>query len=258
MLWAWGKAYSKPSKDLTKNNNNSDIQVLVKVVQCMGVFRVIYQVAMILMVVEIMVKIKKKIHYDEIKINATWKRIIAVAVPLSGLPIIFVLVSRRQTVNFITRILFELLVTFFIALTWIYMIVRVKRNQLAPAASTENHSKNRYSHNIIRYNSTGVQINQSSVAVIPDNHGQLTMSRTTRLMRFYPWAFSVPSLILLTYIPFALTPLIVLGSMGRNLDGTARFTVMMLIALGYICDALIYCYRTPRVRRRLRRRFIRL
>ena len=100
-------------------------------------------------------------------------------------------------------------------------------------------------------------MNLSSVAVVSDNRGQLTLSRTTRLMRLYPWAFCVPSLILLTYIPFALTPVIVLVSMGRELDGTAHFTIMILIEIGYICDALIYCYRTPRVRRRLRRRFIR-
>ena len=79
-----------------------------------------------------------------------------------------------------------------------------------------------------------------------------TMIRSIR--NCHHWLLSASALILLTYIPFVFLPNLVRLVVRSNLCDIGRLSLLMLTATEYVCDAFIYFYRTPRVRRRIKRK----
>ena len=160
--------------------------------------------------------------------NKIWKGVITIKTIL----IILIMISSamREKLGSLKQEYFvlEILVAICVAATWAYLIYKIRKTRLAPTACLP------------------------PVAVIPLNQEKYKQTKKEMLKQRYKWLFSVPSLILITYIPFVMIPSISRLSLPDNLNDAQHVSIWFLTLTGYICDAGIYCYRTPRIQRRIR------
>ena len=225
-----------------------DSKEVMIIVEMLGIGRAMYGTTMLLLAVDTVLKIKRNIHYNELKMHVVWKWfLIFFAICIFAAKIAQVCQGKTVRQSYV-----PIFTSTVIACAWIYMIVKVKRGAIAPASSSNSCKA------FCVPRSTGPTVSESDATV--EMHKGKLCKRLHLMITRYRWAISTPSLILLSYIPFVAIPSWIRvtfpNSFCAYVCGVADYLVMMSHITGYICDTLIYCYFTQRVKRRIRRMLI--
>ena len=183
--------------------------------------------------IDAILRVRWNIHYNPYKMDKLWKRLIALSLCLMLFLITAHAICSIRKILFKIGLFAESSLIFAIFVTYIYILVVMKRYRLLPVLPA------------VQYNSTKGRNKQLKLV----------------LKNFRPTLFSVPMLILMTHLPFAGIPnLIFLAFLetGEHVSYRVVYIKFLLSAFGLVIDAILYAFSLPKIRRKIKRRLHRL
>ena len=229
-----------------------DNHILMEIVHFLSQLRMFYFETIVLLAIETWIKLKQDIHYDEFKMNRIYSRVIPILFLMTTIASnVFRLRSHFKKSPKLFLICISIFTSVFIILTWMYMLLRIRRTHAPPVKFTVREFGSRRIRVEVDEGNNAAQSHSGTV-----ENCKMEVSLLQRITYRYKWAFSVPALILITHIPFVLIPAVVRYVTVNDLSVVGKELLTMTNLIGHICDAFIQFYCTKRVMRRIRRMFM--
>ena len=216
---------------------------------------------MFLLAIETLLKLRLNSNYNAPLMNKVFTCVILVLVAASVI-VNFIFLCSLYKASPIFFILLNSMISFFIITTWMYIVIKIRNNQLEPESGIEKNPRRVHfdDENTTSNHDKGLDAGTTKITKsILKKMKKLTWIEEhfschtwTCCHTCHTWTLSAPALILITYIPFAFVPSIVRLATDNNLSAVGQTLLSVLSVVNYICDGVIYYYYTPGARRRIK------